>query len=254
MAVRQVDLKTKLKEVARKRGAVAFGVASVDDADALKPVKITWGVNAYTKKLRSSMPTARSVILFGIASQDDADELQITRSKGSFEWPGYTRLGLIARDIIRVLRETGYKAGFPSELASYKRIAQLAGIGSFGKHTLIINEKYGPWLRLEMVLTDAPLEPDKPFDENLCGRCDRCVRACPMKALEPYVINPDRCLVAAAELDRIPPSMKKAMDRHSPLISPNTRVMCTICQKACRYTSAERRRNSISVRAKGRNA
>lgn len=250
MAARQVELETKLKEVARKRGAVAFGIVSVDDADALKPVKITWGVNAYTKKLRSSMPEARSVIVFGIESQDDADEIQITRSKGRFEWPGYTRLGLIARDIMRVLRDCGFRANFPSELASYKRIGQLAGIGNFGKHTLLINEKYGPWLRLEMVLTDAPLQPSKPFDEDLCGRCDRCVRACPMKALKPYVIDPDRCLVAAAELDRVPQSMRKAMDRHAPLITPNSRVMCTSCQKACRYTSAERRRNSVAVTAR----
>jgi len=248
LAVRQVDLKTRLKEVARKRGAVVFGVASVDDADALKPVKIEWTVNAYTKKLRSSMPTARSVVMFGIPSLDDADELQIARPKGGFEWPGYTNLRIIARDLIRVLRECGFRASYTSELASYKRIAKLAGIGNFGKHSLIINEKWGPWLRLEMILTDAPLEPDAPFEKDLCGRCERCVRACPMKALEPYVVTPERCLVAIAELDRIPSSSRKAVDKHSPLITPNARVMCTECQKACRYTSAERRRNSLTVR------
>ena len=252
MAVRQVDLKTRLKEVARKRGAVVFGVASVDDADAMKPVKIEWEVNAYTKKIRNEMPTARSVVMFGILSRDDADELQVKRSKGNIEWPGYARLHIIANDLIKALKEYGFQARYPPVLTSYKRMAQLAGIGSYGKNTLIINEKYGPWMRFEMVVTDAPLQPDAPVSADLCGKCERCVRACPLHALEPFVIDPYRCLVAVTELDRIPQSMRKAAEKHSPLITPNSRVMCTTCQKACRYTSAERKRGSLSVRPMSR--
>lgn len=247
MATHRIDLKSKLKEDARKRGAVAFGVAPVHEVDALEPIKIGWPAGHYTKKLGDYMPTARSVVVFGIPSLDDADELQISRGEGNYEWPGYTRLGLIARDLIWVLRRSGFSASFVYEMVSFKYVAKLAGIGNFGKNTLIINKKHGPWLRFGMVVTDAPLLPDQPFDDDLCGRCDRCVRACPMRALSPHGLDRDRCLVAAAELREVPPSLKRAFAKYSPMLTPNARVMCTECQKACRYTSAKRRRSSAQA-------
>jgi epoxyqueuosine reductase QueG len=254
MAQKPESLRDRLKEAAERKGAVAFGIASVDDADALPPVKIGWTINRWTKKLRDTMPEARSVIVFGIQSTDDADEIEVQRASGALDYPGYLPISIIMRDLMRILRENGYRACAPSVYASHKRVAQLAGIGRYGKSSLIIHPKYGPWLRIGAVLTDAPLQPDKPFEEDLCGRCERCVRACPAGALEPYVVDPDRCLVSATTASYVKPDLKPLLAKYSPVLTHQSRVMCTQCQLSCRYTTAERRRNVIPAARVGSSA
>jgi len=243
---RQADLKDVLRERAKKKGAIVFGVVSVDDADALPPVKIEWTINRWTRKLRDSMPEARSVVTFGIVSTDDADEIEIKRTDGRLDYPGYMPISIIMRDLMRVIRDYGFRACAPSVYSSHKRIAQLAGIGSYGKSALIIHPKYGPWLRFGAVLTDAPLLPDRPFEEDLCGRCERCLNACPADALEPYAVDPSRCLVGVTTTPNAKPELKKLLMKHCAALTPQSTVMCTACQLACRYTTAERRRNVIS--------
>lgn len=242
----QVELKDLLRDRAIKKGAVVFGVVSVDDADALPPVKIEWTINRWTKRLRDSMPKARSVILFGIVSTDDADEIEIRRSDGRLDYPGYMPISIIMRDQIRLLRDYGFEARAPSVYASYKRIAQLAGIGGYGKNALIIHPKYGPWLRFGAVLTDAPLAPDKPYEGDPCGKCERCLQACPAEALEPYVVDPGRCLVGVTTTPNPKPELKQLLSKHCASLTPQSTVMCTACQLACRYTTSERRRNVIA--------
>lgn len=242
---RQVDLKEVLRDAAKKRGAVAFGVASVDDVDALPPVKIRWPVDRWTKKLRDSMPEAQRVIVFGILSTDDVDEIEVHRASGVINYPGFLPISIIMRDLIRQLRDQGWRACAPSVYSSHKRAAQLAGIGRYGKSSLIIHPKYGPWLRFGAVLTDAPLQVDDPFEEDLCGRCERCVGACPTGALEPYIVSPDRCLVGVTTAKYVPTDIKPLLSKYSAQLTHQSRVMCTQCQLACRYTTAERRRNVI---------
>lgn len=234
-----------MQEAATRRGAVAFGIASVDDVDALPPVKIEWTINRWTKKLRDTMPDARTVIVFGIQSTDDADEIEIQRASGSLDYPGYLPISVIIRDLIRILKDQGWRACAPSVYSSHKRAAQLAGIGGYGKNALIMHPKFGPWLRFGAVLTNAPLQPDRPFDEDLCGKCERCVNACPAGALEPYVVDPDRCLVGATTAKYVKEDLKPLLAKYSAVLTPQSRVMCTQCQLSCRHTTAERRRNVI---------
>jgi epoxyqueuosine reductase QueG len=61
--------------------------------------------------------------------------------------------------------------------------AVAAGIGGFNKNRMIIIPQYGPYFQLSMIITDAPLEPDDPFDEDLCADCNLCIEACPTGAL-----------------------------------------------------------------------
>jgi epoxyqueuosine reductase len=67
----------------------------------------------------------------------------------------------------------------------HKTIATLAGLGWIGRTDLLINEKYGPRIRLGSILTDAPFDCDAPVTESRCGQCIECVAACPVDAGRP---------------------------------------------------------------------
>jgi epoxyqueuosine reductase len=72
--------------------------------------------------------------------------------------------------------------------------AQRAGIGFIGKHTNVISRKFGNWIFLAEILTTLDLEPDAP-ETNHCGKCSRCITACPTAAITaPFQLDARRCI------------------------------------------------------------
>ncbi|MCK9358075.1 MAG: 4Fe-4S binding protein [Dehalococcoidia bacterium] len=65
-----------------------------------------------------------------------------------------------------------------------KTVATRAGLGWVGRHCQLITRSFGPWVRLGAVFTDMDLPCGTPIEEGSCGRCMRCVEACPAKALK----------------------------------------------------------------------
>jgi len=71
-----------------------------------------------------------------------------------------------------------------------------AGIGWWGKNTMVLAPDVGPWMLLGSVVTDAPLEIDEPMVRT-CGTCSACIPACPTGALDTVgVLDASRCLAA----------------------------------------------------------
>lgn len=75
-----------------------------------------------------------------------------------------------------------------------KRWAQLAGLGWIGKNTCLIT-KQGSFYFIGIILTNLELHYDQAYDKNYCGKCQKCIDACPTNALEePYLLNANKCL------------------------------------------------------------
>jgi len=67
---------------------------------------------------------------------------------------------------------------------AHKTAATRAGLGWIGRHCQLITGTFGPWIRLGTVFTDIELPCGPPVERSFCGRCIRCVEACPAKALK----------------------------------------------------------------------
>jgi epoxyqueuosine reductase len=107
-------------------------------------------------------------------------------------------------------------------------LAQCAGLGWIGKNTCLINPKIGSYFFLAEILLDFQLEPDAPFTYDRCGRCSRCITACPTGC-----ILPDRTLDARRCLSYLTIENKQEipLDLRSHL--GNWVFGCDICQQVC---------------------
>lgn len=100
-------------------------------------------------------------------------------------------------EVARASHRLGFKAlplpsvGMPlhsrhlTPYLSYKYAAQAAGLGGFGKSTLIVTREFGPRVRFACCLTEAELEPTPVSQPHKCGKCQLCIEGCPVKAIAP---------------------------------------------------------------------
>mgnify|MGYP000983884732 CR=1 FL=1 len=109
-----------------------------------------------------------------------------------------------------------------------KAWAEEAGIGWIGKHSNIINSKLGSWMFLGHLLTTEDMECDKP-SKPLCGECEKCIEACPTKAIEePFIVNSNKCLAYHTLENREKKLPKNIIDKMGNWIAG-----CDICQEVC---------------------
>lgn len=84
------------------------------------------------------------------------------------------------------------KTGRNRSIISQKHAAQAAGLGSIGRHSLLITPEFGSMIWLGCVLTDLELKQDE-LKENICDNCNLCVKACPVNALENVEMDQEVC-------------------------------------------------------------
>jgi epoxyqueuosine reductase len=114
--------------------------------------------------------------------------------------------------------------------------AARAGVGFYGKNTMLITRRYGSWVVLGTLVTDLEIEPSPPLALD-CGSCRLCIDACPTGALDdPGVLDSTRCLSYWTQAPgSIPPQYREEL---------GVQVYgCDICQDVCPWNRGiEKRR------------
>ena len=240
-------LADRLHRIAREKGAEASGVCTaepfVDIAQALR-ARIAGGLHGGLRftfhdpdtatDVSRSFPWALRLFVVAWAYVPEAGHPgpvtpAATGSIARFATEDHYRgLRAILDTVAAALREAGHRA---EVLADDHRLvdraaAVRAGLGWWGKSTLVLAPRAGPWMLLGSVVTDAALPTTDPMRRD-CGSCDACLPACPTGALvAPGVLDARRCLAAILQQPGVIP-------RHLRTAVGERLYGCDDCLEAC---------------------
>ena len=163
------------------------------------------------------------------ARGDDYHDVMIDRLRGLHHW--------IDERVGRAVRGKAYVDTGP---ILERDLARRAGLGWFGKNTMLINPKIGSFFFLGALFVDLELDPDEPFAADHCGTCRRCIDACPTGAIvEPHVLDATRCVsYLTIELKgEIPSRLHTGLGDHV--------YGCDVCQEVCPWNEKFAQPNKV---------
>jgi epoxyqueuosine reductase len=186
----------------------------------------------------SLLPDARSVVSAALSYYAPAPEPK----PGEGRLPRYTWSGRYA-ELRGKLEELGGRLG-----GSYRVLvdenqhvdregAARAGVGFYGKNTLLITRRHGSWVVLGTLVTSVQIERSAPLDLD-CGSCTLCIEACPTGALDdPGVLDSTKCLSYWSQAPGpVPVEYREEMGTHV--------YGCDICQDVCPWNRGTEKRRS----------
>jgi len=206
-----------LEVMAREHGFDALGIAPATENPlrrsrleawlaAGNEAEMTWMAREPEKRASPPMlwPDVKSVIMLGTNYGIEDDPLVALghRDRASLALYGMrrdyhdvikARLKAFARDLIA--RAGGdVKVFVDTAPVMEKPLAAASGLGWQGKHTVLVSREFGNWLLLGAVYTTLDIPPDAP-EKDHCGRCRRCLDACPTDAFPTaYMLDPRLCI------------------------------------------------------------
>jgi epoxyqueuosine reductase len=208
-------LATRIKSWAGELGFELAGIAAATPADGFDRLR-EWldqgfaGDMAYMHRHAearrhpaSILPPVQSVVMVGLNYQPAADE---PMEAGTGRVARYARgpdYHEVLKDRLKKLLARIQAAAGPCRGRAVvdtaplleRDFARRAGLGWFGKNTMLLNKKLGSYFFLGALLLDLPLPPDEPFSVQHCGTCTACLDACPTQAFAgPGWLDARRCI------------------------------------------------------------
>ncbi len=112
-----------------------------------------------------------------------------------------------------------------------RAFADRAGLGFIGRSTLLIHPRFGTYVLLATIITDAPYTPTPPAP-GTCGQCRRCLDVCPTGALRtPHELDARLCISYLTIENRGP------IPRHLRPAIGDWLFGCDLCQEVCPYNA-----------------
>jgi epoxyqueuosine reductase len=195
-------LEERIKDQARRLGFELAGIAAATPADGFDRFR-DWldaghaGEMAYLHRHaearrhpRGVLPTVRSVVMLGMSYKPDeppeapAPAARVARYARGLDYHDVLRARLNAL-LAWVKREApGCDGRGVVDTAPLleRDFARRAGLGWFGKNTMLLNKRLGSYFFLAALLLDRELTPDPAHEAAHCGTCTACLDACPTRA------------------------------------------------------------------------
>ena len=176
---------------------------------------MAWMERTAAKRLDPGLvlPGARSAILLGVnylgeeaagaGSRPVWARYALYRDYHDTVKPALARAGAVLEEFCGV-PSADYRYYVDTGPVLERAWAARAGLGFIGKNSMLISRRHGNWLFLAGILTRLEFEPDPPVRRRpgepgeiglLCGKCTRCLDACPTRAFDgPGIVNAGRCI------------------------------------------------------------
>ena len=237
-----------IKQSAIKLGFDQIGIAKAGHMDAEARQLEDWLKNGYHGKMAymenhfdkrvdptKLVPGAKSVISLSYNYYNPESQKDPHAPKISMYAYGEDYHKIIKKKLkvlmSQIFEEVGQFAGrcFVDSAPVLERDwARRSGLGWMGKHTLLLSKKRGSYFFLAEIILDLELEYDQETEDH-CGRCTRCIDACPTDAIQSngYILEANKCIsYLTIELkDEIPHEFHGLME--------NWAFGCDICQQVC---------------------
>jgi epoxyqueuosine reductase len=203
------SLEQRLKQQAHAEGFDLAGIAPAAEADGFGRLR-EWlgrgyaGEMAYMPRHADArrhpagvLPEVRSVLMVGMSYEFGvrSSELKTNPNSELGKVARYARGGLDYHDVLRErlnrllawvkeqVPDCSGRGVVDTAPLLERGFARRAGLGWFGKNTMLINKRRGSYLFLGALLLDLELKPDEPHAGSHCGSCTACLDACPTGAL-----------------------------------------------------------------------
>jgi reductive dehalogenase len=186
-------LSEMVKEAAFLYGADLIGITDLNpkwvfSQDMVKPYVIKETDEPRETEGEFVIPKSMNkAIVMAVAMNDEMTKASPSVKASVTTAIGYSRMGITAVALAEYIRGLGYNA-IPAmnDTALSIPLAVDAGLGQLGRLGILITPEYGPNVRLFKVITDMPLENDKPIDFGVvefCKNCYLCAESCPSGAI-----------------------------------------------------------------------
>jgi epoxyqueuosine reductase len=242
------SLETRLKAHARAIGFELVGIARATEADTFAHYT-DWlrrgfeGEMAYLshhskarQHPKSMLPDVRSVVMAGMnyftpdepASRPSAGKVARYALGADYHDVLRERLGRLLQWMQQEIPGCEGRAVVDTAPLLERDFARRAGLGWFGKNTMLINKRAGSYFFLGALLLTVDLVPDTVHETSHCGTCTACLEACPTQAFpEPGVLDSQKCIsYLTIELrGPIPEELREPMG--------NWIFGCDVCQEVC---------------------